>query len=491
MTLGSSAGPQILDLMARLRAVRRRLAVKRGIHGSLSSIVLAALTYLALDSYRALSGDSLRDGFALAVALTVLVVGVLGVWKYVSLTSPDVISVAILVEQRLGFAERLSTSIEVATKGLSPSVIERALLDDAAIRGARVRPNELVSVSVPRELLHATLSIIAVVAAWWLPLTIEQWRASVPLVAGVSQQERVEAALRLQSAAAVVRRQALQRDDPRLQSLAARLEALGAAVHDASTDDRAVAAEYARILSDVAEAFGLADSSDTSGADRGMAERPPAWDGAVGAEPPTDDAAARVPEGSLGEHEANLDLRDYSGRLDELISQIDAEPLDGGAGGAERTDFEAGESGAGFFDYDEVNPEMTARLERARTILASLRPEVPLGGDVGGAGEGASIQPGAGSEPLFGVGSEPAGAGALVGAPGEDVELPADASATRRTRVEAPPETEYAAVEAESLIRGSWRRFEERPVPKDSIGLAHRDVVRRYFLSPRSEGLAD
>jgi hypothetical protein len=482
----SDAGLQ--EIVVRLRASRVRLIAGRVFQTVVWAVLIGLFVRALLDLLRHVDVSPMADGASMYVALTVfavvLMAGTIHVWR----TSPDLLHVAAMADRQHGLQERLSTAIEVQESGGARSAVAAALLADVSARAATLRSTAMVTRSRPRQGAYLGATVAAILVLHGLPLVIAP--AVVPTSAerSLSAEARSKTAANLLRASALVRRDAERRNDLGLRSLADDLEKLQHDIELGRLDDEEMVVELQRIIGGLARAYDMRHvQSDATamtpvnlagGGSSAMEER------SEGNAPEPRLSASTPDFDDLHDSDIEQAFRIATTAIDDVVSMLETALSDDHQASPAVRDVDSVVgigSDVRFFDYDEVDPELQARLEESRRILASLRPDVPLGGEMGGAGDGASVQPGAGSQPL--LGDENEGFLDWDSTSSENVELPFDEQSTRRIRIEAPPEEQVTTVDAAARSGGSWRRSEERAIPRGFIGPDRRAAVRSYFLT--------
>jgi hypothetical protein len=292
----------------------------------------------------------------------------------------------------------------------------------------------------------------------------------------------MEVAAQVRRAATLVAQDAEQQNDTYLRALAQALERFGSDIEHEHLSAEAVERELARLVDHLMQAYGLEErvgagielAAILSPEEGGLAENETVPSGSL----PNDDHALIETRdmGGIDTAHATTDLHSI---LEDLVTHLEADNE-----GQQQPVASVGEAvqvQMQTFGYDQIDPELRARIEREREIMARLRPEVPMGGDMGGAGEGASVEAGVGSQPLFDEDGQPLAA--WEASNGDDVDLPFDPDASRRIRVEAAPQEELTDVEAVAIGGGGWRRHDEVAVARGFVAVGSRAVASRYFMS--------
>jgi hypothetical protein len=472
-------------------AVRRALLVAAAIAALAAPVAwIAALRSgdpgaLGVAGLRALAGPAaLAFGMALAAALAV------AAWR-----APSLLALARRADRVLGQAQRLSTSLEVRTRGGPPTLVAEALTDDAERRAATLDWGAVGRTAWGRTApaLVAAAFALAVLAVV-VPVPV---RAPLAPIAALGTPVAPDRAAR--DAATVARFAALleavseQEDDPYLSAVAASFGDLAERLEAGSID----AAEASRVLEelvghlevaarDVGGAFGAAIEEALSAA-AGDAVADAASDvagDAASASPGAEADAAGAEAAEVGAADpaaAEADASLYQA-LEDLANEFDDDPAGLGLRPPRPAfvDVDAEDAFYGGVGRAETDPD-------ARPAEPSgLRAEAPGGGDVVGAAEQSSERAGdaagGGSAELGGDGD------AFLDLEAETTEaaaLPWNERADGRfTEVELVPDAVLG--EARAFTRetpdGPFRRTDEAASTARTIGAAYREVVGRYFM---------
>ena len=481
------------DLIRCLEATKLRIVLGRSVRGALWVCGASVGAFSVVALIRRVLPDLFHEVAPIVVAMATLVAGlvfcIVNTWR----TAPTITRLARSMEEHYRLDERLSTVVE-QTLGTRPNrlqVVHKALLRDATRKVGAIRPGDVVRLNWAQP---ASFLATAVIVAFGLQMFIPTLPRTLDSVAdqnGMIQERRASIAEDLRRAATLVSRDAEETADKHLEAISLALERLASEVERKNIADQAIDDEVSRLAGHVAHAY-----------DRHGEQRQMSFDGDleallthrlgsdVGGDALTRDGSTDHDELTFGaaKQEAHPDhLADLGIEFQDVVMPSEL-PQPGKAGERDQSTSLGSEAGPVVrgFGYDEIDPQLQARMERERQIVARLRPETPMGGDIGGAGDGASVEPGAGSQPLFDEdGNEifPEWGAAA----GEDLELPSDEESSRRIRVDLPPDAEFTEVAAQAVEGGGWRREATTPVGAETLGLVNRDAVGKYFLSLNEE----
>jgi hypothetical protein len=489
-------------LQSRLLDARRRWRLRTVLHGAVWSMAFGLAVFCALATANLLTArapvlpmlpaqpfaNQLAAGaIAFACALAVACLTAL-------LRAPDLPWLARAADRKFALRERLSTALEVAATR-SPNVaddpIRMALLTDAEKNAGSIDTWTLVSLRLPRAAWSVPVLLAAAVLLQAVPP--DAWRRATPDAsaersdASLSRRQAEDTAANLRHIAELLDRDAAQRSDPYLRTIARTLERLSADLAGAPVDRSRLAGELSQLLAHTRQAYAngdrLADGSPSprratellrSALDEITGRREPA---VATAEDPAaaatkTDAADRSPPRSPSpalEHKATGEPRS--------AEQI-AAALRRMAGG-DVPWFFVDEDGAAVDPRSQLERLMAEEERRAR---AAAQPS----GAAANAGRGDGDRAGDGVQPL-GQGS---GKAPDLVATGRML-LPEPQSVEgRRIRIEIPPNAALSEVAAPTSVAGEgWRRAQEQPVEHPTLDAEDLRVVGRYFK--RSSGRND
>jgi len=408
----------------------------------------------------------------------------------VFLCTPDIATFARTADRALALQERLSTALEVDARRQPPAFgpVQAALLADAERQAAAIDPHQIVRLDLPRvvwalPILIAAAVLLRLVSPDAFGLSVSRGPAAAERdAAGFTSQRAAEAAANLRRIAELLDKDAAERSDPYLRSIARAVERLGSEVADPGIDRRVLANALDRLLAHTRQAYG-----QISTADRGLVQRdvlqqfqatldeiagirqagapaPHNPDGGGGdgaaaergqAGPPTHPSERKNTGGRTLPEKATPDRQSAS--WDDLLKDLD--------------------------DYDPVDP----RIEKERAFAEQQRRARAASQALGAAqdaGRGDGDRAGDGTRPLGNGGA----ATSTELTPGVEMLLPDQgANGGRRIRIELPPDVVLSGVAPPTAAeRGEWQRVQEEPIERTAPGTEGRRVIGRYFL--RSAG---
>ncbi len=489
-------------LRARLDAARTRWRLASMLRGAIFSLVAAlallcgfelfrlyldvtassaSLTALPQDmvSYLALS----FAGFAAAFALATLLAFV---------RTPDIGTLARKADRVLALQERLSTALEVdasqpPSNGLGP--VRAALLADAEDRAAAVDPRQIAKFDMPRTIWAVPGLIAAAVLLHLIsPDAFGLARGAITGVerdrTGFSDEQSAQAAANLRRIAELVGKDAEERSDPYLRTIARGLERLSADVVSPRTDRRMLANALDRLLAHTRQAYGQASEAGNGQVRRDVLQQLEAALEDIAGTRPAEVATPRETDANAGKAVAAekgqtggrpAQPPERKARRAETPSEV-ATPVRQPTWDDVLKDLD---------DYDPVDP----RIEKERAFADQqrrARAAAQSAGAAKDAGQGDGDRAGDGIRPLGNGGN------AMTElAPGAEMLLP-DQAATNggHIRIELPPEVTLADVAPPTAGSGTeWRRAREQAVARAIPSVEGRKVVGRYFVrSPGGDG---
>jgi hypothetical protein len=486
-------------LRACLKAVETRLRIGSILRGAVFSLVAALALLCGLEiaglyfdmaapggslallserplSYLAFSAAAFAGAFALATLLAFL-------------RSPDAAALARKADRALALAERLSTALEVdeslpldAALGPVPS----ALLADAERHAAVVDPRQIVGLDLPRVVWAVPGLIAAAVLIQLVPP--DALAVSRGPIAGAERdearftgQQGAEAAANLRRIADLLGKDAQERSDPYLRTIARTLQRLSADAEREGADRRALAGAVEELLAHTRQAYGQASDAGREQAPRDVVQQLQAA---------LDDIAGKRQEGAAPPREAegHVDAGNVAaaGRSPTGRPAQPSERKTASVGTPSQTATLGRQPNWDDFlkdldDYDPVDP----RIEKERAFADQQRRARAASQSAGAAqdaGQGAGDRAGDGTRPL----GNGAAATATELAPSVEMLLPDQTAANGgRIRIELPPEAALTAVAPPTAgTGGEWRRAQEQAVARAVPGPEDRKVIGRYFLRP-------
>lgn len=480
-------GPETIrtGLHARLNEARRRSVLRAGLRGGAWSALAAAVLTVSV-KLASLSGEmsGLTPGEEWGVGAVALVIGLLLTGARSWRTRPDLLEMARRADQRFGLDDRLSTALEFQSRSdeaASTPPVLAALFQDAASHSDRVDPQKLVPLEIPKPAV-----VFAVIALCLLALEVgspgsRALPTGTDAFAEAVDRDPETAAGLIRDLAALLREQANSESSEPLRVVATSLEQLAAAVTEQAQGGEAVADALADLLaqadvgSDAAEAAGELDDSPltlanieaflqehaeaVARADAFSSELSDLYELTAGEGTTPTDILTRA-------QSAVEALRTELPGVDADSTMLAIEPTIADSLAAEELEIEAGST-----------PSMNAAPATGDRPLANS--------NVGGVADDSDTGGGAPTDGLGG-GSTLAQSD-RVEVPdvssSRDFELPMEGGSRRRLPDEIVPQTRFTEVEETALPRGTWERAPQQQRSSGYIGISHRDVASRYFLS--------
>jgi hypothetical protein len=424
-------------------------------------------------SYLACSAAAFACAFALAIFLAFL-------W------TPDAAALARKADHVLSLQERLSTALEVdntlppeAALGPVPS----ALLADAERHAAMIDPRQIVGLHLPRAIWAVPGLIAAAVLIQLVPpdaLAVSRGLiAGAAREAGFTGQQGAEAAASFRRIAELVDKDAQERSDPYLRTIAQTLQRLSGDAERPGVDRHAFAGALEQLLGHARRAYGQATDATRQQAPRDVVQQlQAALDDITGnrqagtAAPPETDR--RDGAGNVGAAD-----RGQTGRpahpSERKTASVGTPPQTAAPGRQPALD----DLLKDLDDYDPVDP----RVEKERAFADQQRRARAASQSAGAAQDAAQ-----GDGDRAGDGTRPLGNGAAATelAPGVEMLLPGQLAANgARIRIELPPDVALTAVAPPTGgAGGEWQRAQEQAVARAMPGPEDRKAIERYFLRP-------
>ena len=496
----TTAGGRLPALRAYLKRAQMRARVGSILRGTVVSLVAALVLLCGLEVlvlyfnmaaptalfatlpghplfYLAFSGAAFACALALATVLAFLL-------------TPDIATLARATDRALALQERLSTALEVDAS-LQPHAalgpVPAALLADAERHAATIDPRQIVRLDLPRAIWAVPVLIAAAVLLQLVsPDALAVSRGPIAGAerdsAGFTGQQSTEAADNLRRIAELLDKDAEERSDPYLRTIARTLERLSSDAVRPGIDRRVLTSALNQLLGHARQAYGQTSNPDRGATPRDvMQQLQAALDDIAGIQPATA-AAAREPDGGAGNIAAAergpagrptppSERRVVGGRTSPETATPDRRP----AGWDDLL--------KDLDDYDPVDP----RIEKERAFAEQQRRARAAAQSVGAAKDA-----GAGDGDRAGDGTRPLGNGGATAstelAPGAEMVLPDQAADDgRRIRIELPPDVVLSGVAPPTAGSGTeWQRSREQAIERAAPGAEGRKVVGRYFM--RSAG---
>jgi hypothetical protein len=498
-------GTRLPTLRTRLKAVQARSRIRSMIRGAVFSLVAALGLLCGLEisriyfdvalpvaplvppsehslSYLAFSAAAFACAFALATLLAFV-------------RTPPAAVVARKADRALALQARLSTALEVdhslpPNSALGP--VPSALLADAERHAAVIDPRQIVGLDLPRATwalpgLVAAAVLIYVVPPDALPISRGSFAGTERDAGFITSQQGAEAAANLRRIAELLVKDAQERSDPYLRTIARTLQRLSADTERPGADRRVLAAALEELLAHTRQAYSQATTSGDEKAPRDVVQQlQAAMDDIAG----NRKAGATAPrEADPGEGAGNV-VAAERGRTGRPAQPSDRKTASIGTPAQTAT---AGRQPSwdnllkDLDDYDRVDPQ----IEKERAFADQQR-RARAASQSAGAAEDA----GQGEGDRAGVGTRPLGNGSAAAstelAPTVVMLLPDQTAANSgRIRIELPPEVALTAVApptAGAGTSGEWRRASEQAVARAAPNAEDRKVIGRYFRRLPAEG---
>jgi len=459
------------ELVVLLRAVRRRLLLRSVAGELLRSLLFAGMVVVLCLGIEA-AGVAVFD-------IALLVMAALAAAAYLLLAGlpkiirnwPTPLRTARITDARLGLKEGLATLAEVQDRD-DPVVALLARSVREGIRGrdatavARLPAGTLMSVALLGTLLFGGAAYLGGAAP--VDTGVAGEPGEPPATAGSDLTLDAEA---LEEYAEQVSRDAQRYGDQELLELAQTLAQLTDEVLAQEITEGQALQQLEQLIDQLDEAFAGREAPSYS--------------------PQDVLAGSDVPLPETGEAQANAESQsgeevpDGDQPADGITADADEvpQPQAGDEGLAQGESLPGPLQESAAPGYLQRSPEAMARLEAERQAMARMRMDVPAGGDMGGSGDGSSIEAGVGTQDLFG---DDLAQAFEFGAESE-FELPTEEAGSRRIKVDAAPETDITEVSDTALGGGSWQRQREQVISGDIVALRHREAVARFFR-PAEDG---
>ncbi len=359
------------------------------------------------------------------------------------------------------------------------------MLADAERHAANIDPRQIVRLDLPRAIWAVPVLIaVAVLLQLVSPDAVAVSRgADVERDgAGFTGQQSAEAAANLRRIAELLDKDAEERSDPYLRTIARTLERLSFDAARPGIDRRVLTSPLNQLLGHARQAYGQTSNPNRGATPRDVVQQlQAALDDIAGTQPATA-AAAREPEGGAGNVAAAergpagrptppSERRVVGSRTSPATATLDRRP----AGWDDLL--------KDLDDYDPVDP----RIEKERAFAEQQRRARAAAQSAGAAKDA-----GAGDGDRAGDGTRPLGNGGATAstelAPGAEMRLPDQAAGDgRRIRIELPPDVVLSGVAPPTAGSGTeWKRSREQAIERAAPGAEGRKVVGRYFM--RSAG---
>jgi hypothetical protein len=499
MPIPGNPGTRLPTLGACLKAVRVRTRIKSMVRGAVFSLVATLALLCGLEiaglyvdmaapaaslallsehplSWLAFSAAAFACAFTLATFLAFF-------------RTPDAAALARKADRALALQERLSTALEVDRSlpldtALGP--VPSALLADAERHAAMIDPRQIVRLDLPRAIwavpgLIAAATLIQLVPPDALAVSRGSIADAQRSEAGFTGQQGVEAAANLRRIAGLLGKDAQERSDPYLRTIARTLERLSADAERPGVDRRVIAGALDQLVAHTRRAYGQATNSAHEQAPRDVVQQLQATLDDIAGKRQAGAAAPREADGRDGAGNVAAAERGPTGRpaqpSERKTASVGMLPQTAMPGRQQTLD----DLLKDLDDYDPVDP----RVEKERAFADQQRRARAASQSAGaaqGAGQGDGDRAGDGTRPL----GNGAAAAATELAPGVEMLLPDQAAANGgRIRIELPPEVALTAVAPPTAgTGGEWQRAREQAITRAMPGPEDRKVIGRYFLRP-------
>jgi len=505
MPTSEDADTRLPALRGSLKAVRMRARIALMVRGSVFSLVVALTLLCGLEisgfyfdigapvtsvaapsvqplSYVAWSVAAFTSAFGLATVLAFL------------LTS-DFALLARKVDRALGLQERLSTALEVDASSRPQAALDpirAALLTDAERHAAAIDPRQIVRLDLPRA-VWAVPGLIAMAALLQLvspdAFGLAASRGSIAGVerggAGFSGSQAAEAAANLRRIAELLGKDAEERSDPYLRTIARTLKRLSSDAERSDIDRRALAGALDRLLAHTRQAYGQASTPNRGAAQRDVVQQLQKALDNINGNRQAGAVAPREPDAGMDAGNVATTERGQTGRV--------AQPLERKIVGVGTPSEAASPSRQpsrddllkDLDDYDPVDP----RIEKERAFAEQQRRARAASQSAGAAQDA-----GQGDGDRAGDGTRPLGNGATASTgltPAAEMLLPDPAANNGgRVRIELPPEVMPSTVAPPAAGSGiEWQRAREGAIVRAAPSVQDRTVIGRYFArSPGGRG---
>jgi hypothetical protein len=406
------------------------------------------------------------------------------------LLTPDIATLARATDRALALQERLSTALEVDASLQSHAAlgpVRYALLADAERHAASIDPRQLVRLDLPRAIWAVPVLIAAAVLLQLVsPDALAVSRGPVADAerdgGGFTGQQSEAAAANLRRIAELLDKDAEERSDPYLHTIARTLERLSSDAARPGIDRRVLTSVLSQLLGHARQAYGQTSNPDRGATPREVVQQLQAALDDIAGIQQAKAAAAHEPEGGAGDVAAagrgqagrptpSSERRAVGSRTSPGTATPDRQP----AGWDDLL--------KDLDDYDPVDP----RIEKERAFAEQQRRARAAAQSAGAAKDA-----GLGEGDRAGDGTRPLGNGGATAptelTPGAEMVLPDQAADNgRRIRIELPPDVVLSGVAPPTAASGTeWQRSREQAIERAAPGAEGRKVVGRYFM--RSAG---
>jgi len=495
-----SGGTRLPALRARLKATQVRSRIGSMLRGVVFSLVAALALLCGLEVSRlyfdtaapstslfALSELPLSYlAFSTAVFACALVLATVLAF----LLTPDIATLARAADRTLALHERLSTALEVDTN-LQPSAtlgpVPSALLTDAERHAATIDPRQIVRLDLPRAIWAVPALVVAAVLLQLVPPDAFGLGTSRGPVAGAERdgagflnQTGAEAAANLRRIVELLDKDAEERSDPYLRTIARTLERLSSDAERPGIDRRMVATALNQLLGHARQAYGQMSNADRSATPRDVVQQLQAALDDIAGNRQAEAAAPREPDRGAGTGNVAAAEQGQAGRPAQLSERKTA----GGRTPSEAATLNGRSANwddllKNLDDYDPVDP----RIEKERAFAEQQRRARAASQSAGAAQDA-----GRGDGDRAGEGTRPLGNGGVTVStelvPGVEMLLPDQgANGGHSIRIEIAPDVVLSGVAPPMAGSGTeWQRAQEQAIERSAPDAESRKVVGRYFI---------
>jgi hypothetical protein len=407
------------------------------------------------------------------------------------LLTPDIATLARKVDRALALQERISTALEIDASSRSQAAlgpVAAALLIDAERHAAAIDPRQIIRFELPRAIwvlpgLIAATVLLRLVSPDALAVSRPPVADTQRDGAGLSDQGAADAAANLRRIAELLGRDAEERSDPYLRSIARTLERLSSDATRPGADRRVLANALDRLLGHARQAYGQTSDTGRGGTPRDAVQQLQAALDDIAGNRRAETAAPREPDDSAHAGDFAEATRGPASRptppSERKVAGLQA-PSETASPGRQRSWDDLLKD---LDDYDPVDP----RIEKERAFADQQRRARAASQSAGAAqdaGQGDGDRAGDGTRPLGNGGAAPS----TELAPGGEMLLPDSVAINGgRIRIELPPEIVPSDVAPPTGGSGTeWQPAREEAIVRAVPSVEDRKVIGRYFV--RSAG---
>lgn len=407
------------------------------------------------------------------------------------LLTPDIATLARKVDRALALKERLSTALEVDASLPPPAAlgpVRAALLADAERHSAAIDPRQIVGLKLPPAAWAAPGLLAAAVLLQLVPpdaLAVSRGpiAGAQRADAGFSSQQGAGAAANLRRIAELFSKDAQERSDPYLRSIARTLERLSSEPERPGADRRVLANALDRLLGHARQAYGQTSSADRGATQRDAVQQLQAALDDIAGNRPADAATLRQPDDGAGPGNVADTERGQARRSAQPSERPSASLQTASQTAIPNRALSWEDLLKDLDDYDPVDP----RIEKERAFADQQRRARAASQSAGAAQDA-----GQGDGDRAGDGTRPLGNGVPTAltelTPGAEMLLPDQPTPNGgRIRIELPPDVLLSGVAPPTAGSGAgaeWRRAREEAIARAAPGAEDRKILGRYFFRP-------